>query len=466
MTGRRAMADRCRDNHRGHRTGAALLALMALAGCARFTDRPLSVPGTSIAVLEPPVPAVLLQQSAAIERPFLTPVAIDLAVPLDRNAIGVLAVLQNPDLAALRARAGISEAQVFAAGLLPDPTFSFGIDHLLAGPDPVDNIVAGLGFNLTALRTRGLNRHNAQAAQRQVRLDLAWAEWQTAQSARLQAARILAQREILANAQLSAVRARDLLARYLRAAGRGDIAADQVQTARLSAQDAEIEARAAATDLDTATFALRRLLGLPPAYPLVLAPEPAPAIMLPAERLFALAMRDRADLAALRAGYDAQQGNVRKAVLEQFPTLDLTLSATRDSSQNKFLGPGIAFTLPLWNRNRGAIRIEEATREALHAEYDARLFQTRAEIAVAVSGLAIARRQGDVLRAELPGITAFAAATRRAATRGDLAIATAELAEQTVRDRRLRLLQSEQAIAEQTIALELLVGAPREAWGQ
>ena len=64
----------------------------------------------------------------------------------------------------------------------------------------------------------------------------------------------------------------------------------------------------------------------------------------------------------------------------------------------------------------------------------------------------------------MPEIEQFARATRRAATRGDLAIATAETAEQTVRDRHLLLIQSEQAIAEQTIALELLVGTPQESW--
>lgn len=447
-------------------TGIGAATLLLLNGCAAYTARPLAAGTENVAALNPPVPAVLLQQSQTIDRPFLTPVAIDLARPLGRDAIGVLAVLENPDLAALRARAGVAEAQVFAAGLLPDPTFTFQLDHLLSGPDPVDNIVGGIGFNLNALRNRGLNRSLAQATQRQVRLDLAWAEWQTAQTARLQAVRVLALRDILATTQLSAGRARDLLQRYLRAAGRGDIAADQVQTARLSSQDAEIAARSAETDLNTAAFELRRLLGLPPAYPLDLAPEPPPALTLSAEELFTLAIRNRTDLAALRAGYDAQQGSVRKAVMDQFPTLDLTLNATRDSSENKFLGPVIAFTLPLWNRNRGAIRIEEATREALHAEYDARLFRTRADIAAALAGLQIARHQRDVLRAELPSITAFAAATRRAATRGDLAIATAELAEQSMRDRQLRLLQAEQAIAEQTIALELLVGAPHEAWGQ
>ena len=64
----------------------------------------------------------------------------------------------------------------------------------------------------------------------------------------------------------------------------------------------------------------------------------------------------------------------------------------------------------------------------------------------------------------LPEIEKFALSTRRAAERGDLAIATAEAAEQSVRDKHFLLVQIEQAIAEQMIALEMLVGGPQEAW--
>ena len=60
----------------------------------------------------------------------------------------------------------------------------------------------------------------------------------------------------------------------------------------------------------------------------------------------------------------------------------------------------------------------------------------------------------------------YAEATRRAATRGDLPLATAETAEQALRDKQILLAQSDQAIAEQMIALELLTGTLREAWTQ
>jgi outer membrane protein TolC len=120
--------------------------------------------------------------------------------------------------------------------------------------------------------------------------------------------------------------------------------------------------------------------------------------------------------------------------------------------------------LPLWNRNRGGIAVETATRAALKAEYEARLFQTRSDIAAAVGGLGLLARQRTAILRDLPAVRRFAEATRRAADRGDLAPTTAATAEQAWRDKQLQLAQAERDIAEQTIALELLTGAPQEAW--
>ena len=142
----------------------------------------------------------------------------------------------------------------------------------------------------------------------------------------------------------------------------------------------------------------------------------------------------------------------------------MTVNANRDSAGNVLTGPAVAFTLPLWNRNRGNIAIERTTREALKAEYEARLVQARADIAAAVGGIAVAERQRATAIADLPALTRFAAASRRAANRGDLAAATAETAEQASRDRELVVTQTSQDLGEQMIALELLTGTPRADW--
>lgn len=435
--------------------------MLLVTGCATYTPQPL---GSSDGFLAPPVAEILRQDALAIDRPYLRPVDLDLSQPLDANAIAILAVINNPDLKAMRTRAGVSDAQVFAAGLLPDPTFSAGIDHIIRGPDPVDNLVSAFGFDLNSIRTRGAVRARTEAEARQVRLDLAWAEWQAAGQARIQAERVLLLRQQVEILNASRDSTASLLDRNLRAAGRGDISADQVQAARIAAFDAEDRARTAQTGYEAARYELTRYLGLPPAYPLTIANLPPPIAPPSADQLFAVARDTRTDLAALRAGYDAQEATVRKAVLDQFPNLGITLNAARDTGTNVLVGPAIDFTLPLWNRNRGGIAIERATRDALRAEYEARLFQTRADIAAAIAALALAREQRGAILENLPALTRFAAANRRAANRGDLALATAETAEQALRDQQYLLTQSEQQIAEQTIMLELLTGALEETW--
>jgi outer membrane protein TolC len=389
---------------------------------------------------------------------------IDLSKPLTQDAIASLAMMANPDLKALRARAGVSDAQVYAAGLMPDPTISLGLDHILSGPDPVDALAGSLGLDINALRTRGAVRQKAEAERRQVHLDLLWAEWQTAGQARLQATRIgtlEARKQLTDESRRSA---QSLLVRYSAASGRGDIAADQLQTARIAATDAETAARQTEKDLAVAQLELNRLLGLPPAMVVRVAPNIVTSASPKAESLFAIAVKERADLRALQEGYAAQEAALRKAVLNQFPTLDLTINGGRDTGKNITLGPAIGFTLPLWNRNRGGIAIEKATRAALRSEYEARIFQTRADIAAAISALTIANAQYQSQKAGLADAQAFAQASSRAAQRGDLSDAMAMAAQQLLRDRMVLINQSAQDIAEQTIALELLTGVPQEKW--
>lgn len=443
------------------KTRLALSLLSLTAGCAHYAPAALS---DHPALLAEPVPQVLQARASAIERPWLKPAAVDLSLPLAPQGVAALAVVNNPDLVALRARADVADAQAFAAGLLPDPTFSLGADKVLSGPDTFLNIAGALGLDINALRKRAVTREQARTQALQVRLDLAWAEWQTAGQARMQAARIAGLTRVADLSRQTNTAAQAQLVRSARAAARGDIAASDAETARIAAFDAADRLRTAERDLLTAKQELARLLGLPPETELALAPVALPAPPPPAERLFALARDSRTDLAALRAGYGMQEAALHKAVLDQFPTLNLTVNANRDSAGNFLLGPAVDFTLPLWNRNRGGIAVERATREALKAEYDARLFQTRAEISATWAGIALARQQLADAEAGLPALRRQADASERASRRGDVSRAAAITAIQQLRDRQLAIAQADLAIHEQTIALELLSGEPIEGW--
>ena len=439
------------------------LALISLSACAFYRPAPLHTDQAALATLNV---AILSADASKIERPFLVAQPVNLAEPLTPNALGVIAVLQNPDMKALRLKTGVVDAQAFAARLIPDPTVQFGADAPVAGPDTLLAFAGSLGLDLGVLRTRKVTAESAAAANLQVRLDLAWAEWQTAGAARLQGVRVLALTRQLVLAQASAASAENLLGRSLRAAGRGDISNADVDTRRLSTLDASAALRTIERDLTAARLELNKLLGLPPATILQLAVPPDPTVPPEADALVAHALTRRLDLQALRAGYGVAEADVHKAVLDQFPNLSLTLASARDTAGVYSVGPQVGFSLPLWNRNRGGIAIAQATRAQLRAEYDARLFQTRAEIFAAVEGLKTIRRQQAELRAALPGLGKLAAASARAAKRGDLSRSTAETTLQTLRDRQTTLASLDQQAAEAFVALELLSGGPSQGWTQ
>lgn len=434
-----------------------------LAGCAQYTPSPLPNPSL---VLAPPDSKLITADAQAINRPYLEPEPINLGAPLTPNDLGILAVLLNPDLKALRTKNGVTDAQAFAAGLLPDPTFQASFDKRLSGPDPYNGIAGQIGFDLSQLRTRAVTRASGEASKRQVRLDLAWAEWQAAGQARLLGVRVLSLTAQLSIALSSAESAQRLFEASSRAAGRGDISGADLDTRRQTFVDASSKARTAEHDLVAARSDLNKQLGLPPVFHLELAPASAPPPIPSSDQIVKSALNNRLDLQALRAGYDVAEAGLHVAILEQFPNLSLTLASARDTANNVTIGPQVGFTLPLWNRNRGNIAIASATRAQLKAEYDARLFQTRAEIDAAVESVASARRQRDDVLAQLPAMERYAAQTKRAAARGDLSAATAETAAQAFRDRQLALAQLDQQIAEQSIALELLSGSLSQGWGK
>ena len=440
------------------RLAAALASATVLAGCASYAPSPLKPDAQ--AVLDGPDLGPAAVDATLKSHPRLKPVAIDLSQPLTPEALGLIAVIANPDLKAARAKARVADAQVFTAGLLPDPVITLGADHILSGPDTTDALLAQLAVDLVALRDRSVTLKAEKAARDQVRLDLAWQEWQTAGKARLLAARIAGLSRALAFDREERDAADASLVRVVAAAARGDVRGDEVIAHRLAAADADDKTRAAERDLDGARLDLNRLLGLKPETVIRVA-EVAPASPpLDTDALFARARAARLDLHALEAGYDSQEASVRKAVMDQFPTLELTISRARDTTNNQTIGPQVNFTLPVWNRNQGGIATAEATRDQLRAEYAARLFATRADIADLVEGLKSEQRQRGEIAAQVAPLTRLADASEAAAARGDVAHDTADATRQSVVDKSLALASLDQAMAEQTIALELAVGAP------
>ncbi|MDB5986840.1 MAG: TolC family protein [Nevskia sp.] len=449
---------------RDHRVAPAmaLIASWLMVSCAGYTPKRLD--GEAVAAtLASPDRSVLVKQASAMSHPALPKVQLDFAQPLSLDEISVIAVLANPDLRALRAQQRVADAQIFSAGLLADPQLSLGVDRLMApsGQGLANAYAGSLTLDLLgALMTRNVEIEGARSAATQVRLDIAWQEWNTAGQARLLALRLPYQLKAQRLARRAADDANAQLDRTLVAAANRDLNGDEVESRRIAAADAETRALAAERDAQTTQLELNRVLGLQPNEPLTLtAVAPLDHWQHPDESaLFENARQQRLDLQALAAGYESQQAAVHRAVLGQYPRVSIVLNRARDTSRVHTFGPAITLDIPLWNRNRGAIASTEADRDRLQQEYAARLHQTRADIAALVEAQDRDERARAALAEQLESIAPIAEALQHAADRGDVTQPIAESAKAALVDKQLALLALEQACAEQRLALALSVG--------
>lgn len=390
-----------------------------------------------------------------------TGASVAMAAPLTSDELAGLAVLSNPDLKAMRAKAGLAEAQIYAAGLLPDPGISLGVDAPLNGMNEVLAMAGSLGLDLAGLSTRGARVEASKAYAASIRQDILWAEWLTRQNAKLLASRIAWLEDVRQKTiQYRQVADEDLV-RTLHAAGRGDIAAVEVDARRLSAADAADRDRTAESQLAAARLDLNRLLGLAPDQTvLVMRPQVSRDDLPATPDLFGHALEHRADLKGLRDGLSAASAGLAVADASRFPLPAISINAGRDTGNVRTLGPAVTFTLPIWNRARGEIAVAKADLSVLEAQYQARAETVRADIGSAVSALQIARTQrADVLEG-LSGIAEQASRTEAAAERGDIAMTSAAATRLAALDKEILADMLALSAVEAAIALETAIGQP------
>src|SRR6266545_4627355 len=109
----------------------SLQSLLMLASCASYQARPLPTPADAAHPPDLPAGALKVKPPSAKPQPAMARVAlqVNLADGLDADEGAVLAVLLNPELNALRATRGTSEAQILEAGILPNPVFGAEVTH-------------------------------------------------------------------------------------------------------------------------------------------------------------------------------------------------------------------------------------------------------------------------------------------------------------------------------------------------
>ncbi|MDE2479082.1 MAG: TolC family protein [Betaproteobacteria bacterium] len=431
--------------------------LLVLGGCAGYRPQPLAEQPDSLQALRS-----LRVDTSSIALPRLAAQPIELDKPLPMGAVAALAVLDNPQLRLARDRLGVAQAQSFAAGLLPDPKFSATRDFPRHSPGATTSAYSyGLDFDLGSLLTRPAAEAAAREHLRSVNLDLLWQEWQTAAQAQLLYVRLASLQARRGPLLRELALVRQSLRRTRAAVAQGDVPRGDADALWLRLQSLRQRLDADQRSRLSLDASLHALLGLAPGVPLPLAGLPAirPEASAQARAALARVADIRPDLLALRAGYASQEQTLRKAVLEQFPSVSVGLSRARDTSDVNTVGFGLSFNLPLFNGSRGRIAVARATRRELRDAYQLRLDQTQSEVEQALAQLRLLRRQQAALRAGLPALRATADAASQALADGSYTLQQAQSRQLALLDQQLALLKVQQQQAEQALSLELLTGA-------
>lgn len=273
-----------------------------------------------------------------------------------------LALWNNAAYRELLTQLDIADARLYDAGLLTDPQFTtffplgpkqfeltafFAVDAVWLRPIRIRAAQLDLGNISESMIQNGLN------VVRDVRV--------------AHANLIFAQRRARLAKDASAIltEVAELSDKRLKA---GDISELEATTSRIDALTAKADAARFAQDVVLAQNQLRTLVGLTMHDVTIAATEsatPRPTAKT-SEELLREALAFRPDLRAAEIGVQtaAERANLADA---QFMNLDVVYDANSRGTAGFESGPGLRFTLPIFNRNRGGIAIADAqTKQAMH----------------------------------------------------------------------------------------------------
>ena len=426
-----------------------------LSACSGYQPKTLATQSS----LPEQIPRIQIDQQHQVAG--LVPHSIDPATGLDMDEVAMVVVLNNPDLKLARDDANISRAQAFAAGLLPDPQLTVSTDlSNSGGPGTGKAYSVGLSYDIQALLTYHTNNAAAQADIKKTDLNLLWQEWQVVAQARLMYIKLTSAKKLQlvleSNRSMFAERVNKLQVAF----DKNLIANDAVLPDLSALQDVQRQFNDVERQINQNQHDLNALLGLSPNAEVLLR-DSAPLAELDeatiVEKVNQLPQR-RPDLQALQFGFDAQNQRYRAALLAQFPSFNVGFTKARDNAGIYSNGLGVTLSLPLLNRNRGNIAIEQATRDKLADDYQQRLDSANSDAHRLLVERRINARQLDDIQASLAKFNTMANNADSAAQNNIVDTLIVTNAHITLLAKQIEVINLQQAMLEQQVALLTLIG--------
>ena len=244
----------------------AAVIVFFLGGCAAYQPMPL------------PQNPDLRSNVGQLVTPETAP-GINPADGLNLTEVAILAVQNNPDLKAQRKQLGVARAEMFSAGLLPDPQVSATLDYPTGSvPNTVNAFGIGLGYDIIPLINRGARVDSAQQAEHQVRLELLWQEWLVSQQARTLAVRLVSERRQIALLHEMRTLYRQRYRHSRKAVSQGDLTMDVAGTDLTALLDTLSQIHQLEQTRNDTRHAFYLLIGLAPDAPLKIRQPPLPKL--------------------------------------------------------------------------------------------------------------------------------------------------------------------------------------------
>lgn len=440
----------------------ALCLLVAQGGCISYTEKPLTGAAVAERLSEPDMAALRIE-AWRIRHPVLKPVEIDEDKGLTPDEAAVLAVLMNPKLRAERDKKGVSAAQLYQAGILPNPQFSGSLDFPVAGKTPgtVGAYGLSLGYDVTSLITRGAEIKAARLHSSSVALDVAWQEWQVAEAAKLHTYRLYLLQRQLHVGRSEERGLRESFDAIKKAVDLGEMTIIDLSAAQASLEKVHLSVLGIEQNLEQERISLLNSIGFEPQRSIRLRQEielPAVSTIPPLEALLDGIAHRRLDLLALEIGYKSQEERLRAAVLGQFPKIGTGASRARDTGDVVTQGLSVTIGLPFFDRNQGQIAIERATREQLFEEYVSRLYEAQSDVAKLRADIESISRQIKATEAYLPTQEKLVETYYTALLQGNADVLTYYNARDELIATRISLLSLQLRFIDQFVALEIAAG--------
>ncbi len=318
----------------------------------------------------------------------------------DFQKLTLAALYFNPALAVTRAKLAEAEAARITAGERPNPSLGLSPGYNTTTPsgEGISPWILGINFDLPleTFGKRGLRLSEARHLSDAAKLQLAGAAWEIRSSVRqamvdLWTARAQVQ---LSNRKLETASALTRIAESQFAVG--DIDRSELMSARLIEQQARLESAQSDGASKKALVQLAVSAGLT-SHALegveidfsgfeTIPPE------IPSADARRSALMNRADILGSLAAYAASESALRLEIARQYPDLSLGPGYEYDQGDNKW-SIGFQLTLPLLNRNRGAIAEAEAKRKTAAAEFTSLQSTVLGNIESAAAGFQAGRGQ-------------------------------------------------------------------------